>query len=106
MHFAEWCFWRVVGGRDRCPLVGRCPWRVWCGLRAESLAVVWVEIGVLGWVVRAEVVGGEGEPGGGWRGGRWWPPRCERSWVSNSSPPWSLRVRRPTRGEDQCPVLT
>jgi hypothetical protein len=39
----------------------------------ESLAVVWVEIGVLGWVLPEDVVGGEGEHGGGSRGGGWWP---------------------------------
>jgi len=33
-------------------------------------------------------------------------PKVYALLVSNRSPPWSLRVRRPTRGEDQCPVLT
>jgi hypothetical protein len=70
-------------------LAGRCPWRV-----------VRVEIGVLGWVVRADVVGGEREARWRLAGRCMVAPRCARSWVSNRSPPWSLRVGRPTRGED------
>ena len=56
------------------------PFGGWWGLRSVPLGggalsgsvplgVVWVEIGALGWVVRADVVGGKGEHGGGSRGG-------------------------------------
>ena len=60
------------------------------GLRAVYLAG---GAGMTGWVVRGKQGGGPGGVNGG-------APRCARSWVSNSSPPWSVRVRRPTRGED------
>ncbi len=63
MHFAEWCRWRVV--RVEIDALGG----------SVFFGMVWVEIGVLGWMVRPEVVGGEGELGGGLRGAAWRPRR-------------------------------
>ena len=43
----------------------------------ETLGALWAwifEIGVLGWVVRAHVLGFKREHGGDSRGGAWWRP--------------------------------
>jgi len=71
-------------------ILRRCPWRVWLKLRpvpltgVGGLRAVYLAggAGMTGWVVRGKQGGGPGGVNGG-------APRCARSWVSNSSPPWS-----------------